>query len=64
MEKEQITEQIIVADLLWHYNFFCEEHCVPFVSRDPIVEAKYVRKMKKSLKTVLEYYGVEVDKKE
>lgn len=58
-DPNDIIEKLVVADLKWHYEKFDPErhNTVPFVSMDDTEEAKYVRKMRKALKRVLEFYG-------
>lgn len=56
-DPNDIIEKLVVADLKWHYENFCTQQRVPHVSYDKTEEDKYVRKMRKALKRVLEFYG-------
>lgn len=54
------VEKFIVEELKWHYENFGEGQSIPFVSHDPEEEKKYIRKMRKALKTVIKFYGGKV----
>lgn len=51
--------ELIVEDLLWHYDNFGMPMSVPHVSHDPDEEAKYVKQMRKALKRIINFYSVE-----
>lgn len=54
---EELLDEILLQELLWHYNNFCQKQTIPFVSHDPEEEAKHVQKMRKSFKRVIKYFG-------
>lgn len=54
-------QDIVIDDLLWHYDNFGAEQQIPFVSYDADEELRYVKKMRKALKRVLKFYGKEIE---
>ena len=57
-----IVDEITLESLKEHYHVFCtlESH-VPYFSYDKKEEKKGRDKMKKSFKTIIEYYGGKVE---
>ena len=53
-------DERIVEELKWHYDNYGTKQDVPFWSYDKEEEARYVKKMRKSLKRVIKFFGGEV----
>ena len=55
-------EKVVIESLKQDYKNFQDNSLgIPFVSHDETEESKYVKKMLKSYKAVLKYYGVDVE---
>lgn len=59
-DTHDLVDELIVKELLWHYENFLEPQRIPFISFDPGEEDQYVKKMRKSLKRVIKFYGGEL----
>lgn len=58
IDTNDFAEQIVIQELTWHLENTQPSETVPMFSFDPKEEAKEVKKLRKALKRVLEYYGV------
>ena len=57
-----IVDEITLESLKEHYHMFSTlEPSVPYFSHNTKEEKKQVNKMKKSFKTIIEYYGGKVE---
>ena len=57
-----IVDEITLESLKEYYHVFCTlEPSVPYFSYDKKEEKMQVDKMKKSFKTIIEYYGGKVE---
>lgn len=57
-EWTDVLDELIVEELLWHYDNFGTPTSIPHVSHDADEEAKYVKQMRKALKRVIDFYSV------
>lgn len=57
---EEFVEKIIVEELKWHYLHAVPNARPPMFSYDEETDKKEVKKLRKALKRVLEYYGHKV----
>lgn len=60
-EYADFAERVTVSNLIEQYNYFKNGLPIPFVSYDPEIEKKHVKKMLKALKRVIKYYGGSVN---
>lgn len=58
IDTNDFAEQIVIQELTWHLEHTQPSDTFPMFSFDPKEEAKEVKKLRKALKRVLEYYGV------
>ena len=57
---DEFIQQIIVEELKWHYLSIAPNARPPIFSYDEEIDKKEVKKLRKALKRVLEYYGHKV----
>ena len=58
---EEFVQKIIVEELKWHYYHTKPNDKPPVFSYDEKVDQREVKKLRKALKRVLEYYGCIVE---
>lgn len=56
----ELAEKIVIEELKWHYDHLVPNAKPPMYSYDEEVDKAKVKKLRKALKRVLDFYGEKV----